>query len=289
MDGKRQAPAIGKLLRLFSRFSRGRRRLGYYCRVLVSYSPAAPPYVFWHLARFTKTLLCIEGLVEKGIRWLDVSSDPWFWLLARLEFDLADITPTSLNEEVIRFVGKEPLPTQEYVPCCLSIGPDLPVAVPGDRQYDMVTAFEVLEHFRFHPAPFLVFANKALRPGGHLVVSTPNVASWTTVNRLLDGAAPYGTSQFGGEMCHYKEYTPWEVKRLLETSGFVVRQIRTFDCYPNDPVGILSSLLRTACVAWHVLTLRPVRVRNLVLRSGSVMLVIATKVRECDPRHIARL
>src|SRR4051794_20906347 len=97
--------------------------------------------------------------------------------------------------------------------------------------HDVVTAFEVLENLPQHPGSFLAGLNDALRVGGRLVLTTPNITSWTAIDRLYMGVTPYETNQFGDHLSHRKEYTPWEVKWLLESAGFRVDKIKTFNAY----------------------------------------------------------
>jgi SAM-dependent methyltransferase len=242
--------------------------------------------VSWHLPRFVKTFSVLETIVLPRQRWLDVSSDPWFCLLARQELRGPDITPTALEAEEITFHSGSGEASYHYQALPLEIRPDTTTFGLGDN-YDLVTAFEVLEHIQFHPAPFLAGVNQALRVGGRLVLTTPNASSWFALNRMLDGGCTYQTYQFGGPMTHRKEYTTWETKRLLETAGFQVDSIATFNCYPNDRIGLRSTLLWLGMLLWHAATLQAVRTRNLLVRSGTTQIVVATKTGPCDPAAVA--
>jgi 2-polyprenyl-3-methyl-5-hydroxy-6-metoxy-1,4-benzoquinol methylase len=46
-----------------------------------------------------------------------------------------------------------------------------------DARYDVITAFDILEHLD-KPLEFLAQARRLLRPGGHLVISTPDADHW---------------------------------------------------------------------------------------------------------------
>lgn len=61
--------------------------------------------------------------------------------------------------------------------------------LPPDLGADLIFAGEVLEHM-VYPDAFLDAAARALRPGGLLVLSTPNLASWHNRLLLLAGYSP---------------------------------------------------------------------------------------------------
>jgi SAM-dependent methyltransferase len=279
-------PDVRELAGLFPPLSAGRARLHRAHRILEKFQPAAPPYVYWHLARYVHTLGGLVGVVRPGSRWLDISSDPWFCLLARKELGLADeLVATGYDPGAIDFHDgngeRYPFVAQQ-----LRLSADDTTFPTGD-ELDVVSAFEVIEHLQFHPAPFLAACSNALRAGGRLVLTTPNVASWSTIKRLFNGAKPHMTGQYGGPMDHRKEYTTWELQRVLEAAGFRVDRLSTFDGYPNDRKGLRDGALWLGTLAWHAASLRPVRVRNQLLRGGSTMMIVATKRAPCDPREVA--
>ena len=72
----------------------------------------------------------------------------------------------------------------------------------ADGEFDLVVAFEVLEHLT-EPAAFLQQALRVLRPSGHLVVSTPNRRYYSEERRYVN---PF----------HTREYDASEFDSLLE-------------------------------------------------------------------------
>ncbi|GEM_PF-76814 len=83
------------------------------------------------------------------------------------------------------------------------------------RTYDVITALDVLEHFRDLALP-VSFIRRHLAPGGHLVVSLP------TENRLYElGRRIIGKTKPGD---HY--HAARDVIAFLRRSGFAVRQRR---------------------------------------------------------------
>ena len=72
----------------------------------------------------------------------------------------------------------------------------------ADGEFDLVMAFEVLEHLT-EPASFLQQARRVLRPSGHLLVSTPNRRYYSEERRYVN---PF----------HTREYDASEFASLLE-------------------------------------------------------------------------
>ncbi len=285
IDPPTEAPDPRKLAGLFPPFSKGRRALTEHRAILNRFSPAAPPYVSWNLARYTKTLGLLSNFLSAGNRWLDISSDPWFCLLANQRFPGVDLTSTALTTEEVDFREASGGGCYRHTPVALELSEKTTEFRVGTG-YDEVTAFEVIEHLQFHPTPFLMGVSDALRDGGKLILTTPNVASWSVIYRLFRGQPPHQTRAYGGPMDHRKEYTVHEMKLLLNSAGFRVDYIRTFNCYTNDRLGVLANALYLGVLGWHAATLRAVPVRNLLFRSGSTMLIAATKVGPCQPSEV---
>ena len=73
-----------------------------------------------------------------------------------------------------------------------------------------------------------------MEPGGRLVLTTPNIVSLRAVSSVLIGSHPGFFSAYirprpNGEVeaRHNREYTPLEMQRLLENSGFAVTLLET--------------------------------------------------------------
>jgi 2-polyprenyl-3-methyl-5-hydroxy-6-metoxy-1,4-benzoquinol methylase len=87
---------------------------------------------------------------------------------------------------------------------------------PGS--FDVITMGAVLEHVH-HPHRLIAAAAEALGPGGYLVVSVPNLASW--------GFRYFGTDWWGLQLPHHLlHFTPQTLRRLLAAHGLEVRTLR---------------------------------------------------------------
>ncbi len=103
-----------------------------------------------------------------------------------------------------------------------------------DGSFSTVLCCELVEHLPTDPMHMMGEINRILKPGGHLVMTTPNVASLRAIAGVLQGFHPmlfpsYIKPNPGGEPDprHAREYTPLELKALLEESGFEVTLLET--------------------------------------------------------------
>jgi len=105
-----------------------------------------------------------------------------------------------------------------------------------DGTFDTVLACEIFEHFLHDPMHMLLECRRVLADGGSLVLTTPNVASYTAVARVLEQSGnPQLYSKFPNpfgeyadtEIPHVREYTPLELDEALRSSGFAVDYLFT--------------------------------------------------------------
>lgn len=104
----------------------------------------------------------------------------------------------------------------------------------ADQSFDVVLFCEIIEHLLMDPLKVLGEIRRVLRPGGQLVLTTPNVARLENVARLATGANIYDPySGYGPYGRHNREYTAAELTRLLKHAGFEVQSSFTADVHPN--------------------------------------------------------
>lgn len=105
----------------------------------------------------------------------------------------------------------------------------------GDETFDVALLCEVLEHFTNDPMHALLELRRVLKPGGHLILTTPNVNRLTNVARMISGNNLYDPySGYGPYGRHNREYNRHEVHRLLEYLGYAIEESFTSDVHPND-------------------------------------------------------
>ena len=123
------------------------------------------------------------------------------------------------------------------------------------ESFDTVLCCELLEHLPSDPMHMMREINRILKPGGHLVLTTPNIASLRAISGILQGYHPaffpaYIRPRHEGEEAearHNREYAPMEIQHLLTGSGFEVVRLETgeFLDEPHPEFAWVNHLLET--------------------------------------------
>lgn len=121
-----------------------------------------------------------------------------------------------------------------------------------DGYFSTILCCELMEHLPNDPMHMMMEINRVLKTGGHLVLTTPNITSLRAVAGILQGFHPmlfpaYIRPRESGEIeaRHAREYTPNEVKALLDNSGFEVTLLETgpFREVPTPELSWVEHLL----------------------------------------------
>lgn len=122
-----------------------------------------------------------------------------------------------------------------------------------DEHYNTVLCCELIEHLFADPMHLMSEVNRILKLGGHLVLTTPNIASLRGIAAILQGYHPgffpaylRPAASAEGDARHNREYTPSEIRQLLENSGFTVTLLETgeFRDAPHPEFGWVQNLLK---------------------------------------------
>jgi SAM-dependent methyltransferase len=98
------------------------------------------------------------------------------------------------------------------------------------RQYDLVLMLDVLEHIE-DGAMALKQVRQLLKPGGQAILTVPALQSLWSVHDVIN--------------LHYRRYNKRGLKRLIEASGFTVRDLRYCFIWPLGLMYLRKLLLGT--------------------------------------------
>ena len=204
----------------------------------------------WHHLKFERFRCAMRGLR----RHLDVGCGPGT-LIGSLEADHesvgVDVSAAQIEYARSRY-GAAHRCFEQVQP-----GP-LPFV---DASFDVVTAVELLEHLDAAAGAMLCAEmHRVLRPGGRLLLSTPNYAGpWPLVEALLNR---FGDVSYAEQ--HVTRYRAPSLRALIETAGFARVEI--------SPYLLVAPF--AAVFGWHVPeTLRRFEPRWLVETAGLLLFV----------------
>lgn len=130
-----------------------------------------------------------------------------------------------------------------------------------DEWFSTVLCCELIEHLHEDPMHMMAEINRILKPGGHLVLTTPNIASLRAVSAILQGYHPgffhaylRPRPQGPADARHNREYAPREIHQLLENAGFEVALLETGEFLeePRPEHGWVAHLLERYSLPTHL-------------------------------------
>lgn len=204
-----------------------------------------PRYCRQHRKRFVADLELVERHALPGARILEYGAVPLVMttVLASLGYEVraVDVKPE-------RFAASIQGLGLDVVRCDVETE-----ALPFDAEsFDVVLFNEIFEHLRIDPIFTLREAHRVLKPGGCLLLSTPNLRSFRGIRNLVfrnQGHAvsagvydQYAKLESLGHMGHVREYTTREVTDFLVRIGWRVEKIVFRGGYGKGLVGAAERL-----------------------------------------------
>jgi SAM-dependent methyltransferase len=100
----------------------------------------------------------------------------------------------------------------------------------ADGDFDLVLFCEILEHLPSDPIHTLAEIHRVLKPGGVLLLTTPNAIRLENLQRMMRGDNVYEQlSGYGTYGRHNREYTVDELRTLLTECGYDVSDVFAAD------------------------------------------------------------
>jgi len=230
-------------------------------------------YVSDHRGRIALDVELIESKFTRNQRIIDVGCIPLLLLgtLRRSGFSAEGIDIYS--ERFSPAVAKLNLPVHR----CDIERERLPF---DDACIDGIIFNEIFEHLRVNPIFTVGELKRVLKPGGLLILSTPNLTSLNGLINIVfknrahscsgNTYAEYSKLETLGHMGHMREYTVTEVAEFLARFGFQIRQIAYRGTYADSVWK--NSLIR--CFPRLAPFFTIIAVKNSVpgnLRTGSLL------------------
>jgi SAM-dependent methyltransferase len=196
--------------------------------------------------RLAADLDIVERCLEPGARILEYGAVP---LLMTAALAALDYEVSALDVAPERFAGSVDALGLDVARCDV----ETEVVPFSAESFDAVLFNELFEHLRINPAFTLREAQRVLRPGGSLLLSTPNLRSFRGLKNLLlhnQGHAvsggvyrQYEKLETLGHMGHVREYTTREVAEFLGQVGFEVERVIFRGGHGRGLVGLAERLV----------------------------------------------
>ena len=202
--------------------------------------PSAQPYIEMHLTRFVHTLE-ITPRGSPGDSVLEMGAYMQMTPALQHKLGYAKVRGCYLGEPGKTEHHSVETGQGEIFECDVDLFNAETDEYPyADESFTTVLCCELLEHLYDDPMHMMAEINRILRPGGHLVLSTPNICSLRAVAATLLGYHPGLFHQYiqpneQGERAprHSREYAPRDIQVLFEAAGLEVVNLHT-DAYKDN-------------------------------------------------------
>ncbi|MEA2733962.1 MAG: hypothetical protein QOE14_413 [Humisphaera sp.] len=183
-----------------------------------------------------------QARVPAESRVLDLASGTGAFLARLRDSGFSNLSAVELNVEGFDLEGVTPQPVD--LNSSFADGP-----LPRDA-FDLVSAIEIIEHLDC-PRVFLRNVHAILRDGGHLLLTTPNVASWLGRARfLLSGELRQFQRHDYNHQRHISPTTPVQMRLMFEEIGFELIAMKTAGTFFGPlkravfaPVALLARMM----------------------------------------------
>jgi len=174
-----------------------------------------------HRRRFARTIQTLLEENPKG-RLLEIGT-------SGVIPDALSILAPEVSVTVTNFDKMQPV-THEYVSQTGDVYPAYRIDLENDKfpcpdeTFDWVLCCEVLEHMEIDPMFMLAEVNRVLKPGGRMLLTTPNVVSSRGLHKMLQGYEPHFYMHYHRTREYHRhnyEYSIHTLYSVLKAAGFL--------------------------------------------------------------------
>ena len=211
-------------------------------------------YLSYHARRYDVLLGVVPGLLGGSDAPRILNVGPMFET-ALLRERVPGATVDTLGFSPALF---SPGPGERHLELDLNRAGD-PSAPAGDGSYDAIVMGEVIEHLHTAPSIVLRYLAGWLRPGGVLVLQTPNAVALHKRLRMIAGRNPLEPIRESSDNPgHFHEYTHGELRAAAEHAGLIVAGWEAANYFGTTPAArayaavgrLLPASLRHGITMW---------------------------------------
>lgn len=173
---------------------------------------------------------------NRPLRVLELGSAPYFFSAIMFKYFNHEVVGSNVKAGVMPRKSEN----IECVTVKLAHGPDakqdtLPVHIFNfeldrfpfeDGEFDIIVCMEVIEHLAYSPTNMLAEAHRVLKPGGMLLLTTPNSIDLNKTMRLIrNKSVAFGYSGYGVYGRHNREFTAKELADLTLSCGYELKDV----------------------------------------------------------------
>jgi SAM-dependent methyltransferase len=210
-------------------------------------------YFYFHRERFDFLLKKITELFAPGKKFLDIGSFQGYMMLGAKLIG-CDVFGVDLEKYV---KALEPLSRQYGFD---NRAGDLRDTLPfADNTFDLILFSEVLEHFDFHPLSFFFELKRIVKPGGKIIITTPNLCRLNNILSLIfDKSINWDIKENYHENVHRREFSKMEITWLLQSAGLKIESCE-FVNFKYSKLGLAVKVTDFISNFW------PAKKRDLVI------------------------
>ncbi len=195
-------------------------------------------YLTDHMRRFYETLKALPH-GNQGEKLLELGAAPYFMSLMLKQFSNYSIFLSNgykigiHTKSAIRLIKNDPC--EEHTFNYLTFNAEIDCFPYPDHSFDIVLCCELLEHLILDPTHMLSEIHRILKPGGRVLITTPNVLVLRNLVSLLKYKRNiyYPYSSYGVYGRHNREWTLEEVTQFISGCGFSIENAEIVDTYPH--------------------------------------------------------